>query len=337
MSARKQIIPVFIPHLGCPHDCVFCNQKRISGSLFPAGPEDVVREIELALGKLPAHSEPQLAFYGGSFTAIPVSEQETLLGAAKPYLDRGLISGVRLSTRPDAIDEAVLDRVEFYGVDTIELGAQSMIDDVLWRSGRGHKKADTDKASSMIKMRGFNLVLQMMTGLPGSSKERDIESAWRIASLSPDGVRIYPTVIIKDTELYDMWKRGEYAEHTVDQAVETCAEIIKIFENRGISIIRLGLNPTDELSGGSAAGGAYHPALGELVKGRIMLTKALSLLDKSSGKGVVLGVNRSEVSQMIGQHRCNVDVICESLGFSWVKVVPAEVKKGEIVIREIAK
>lgn len=337
MSARNQIIPVFIPHLGCPHDCVFCNQKRISGSLLPAGPGDVEREIEEALGKLPEGSAPQLAFYGGSFTAIPHGEQEELLGAAKPYLDRGLISGIRLSTRPDAIDDTVLDRLLLYGVDTIELGAQSMNDDVLWKSGRGHKAEDTVRAAELIKKRGFRLVLQMMTGLPGSSMEKDIESAERIAALMPDGVRIYPTVIIKDTELYDMWIRGEYPEHTVEQAVETCAEIVPLFESRGISIIRIGLNPTDDLSGGSVAAGAYHPALGELVKSRIMLKKALAILEPSSGEGVVLGVHLSEVSQMVGQHRCNADAICGRLGYKWVKVVPAEVLKGEIVIREIAK
>lgn len=337
MSARNQIIPIFIPHLGCPHDCVFCNQKRISGSLLPAGPEDVERELDKALAKLPEGSAPQLAFYGGSFTAIPSGEQEALLGAAKPYLDRGLVSGVRLSTRPDAIDDTVLDMLSFYGVDTIELGAQSMIDEVLWKSGRGHKAEDTVRASKLIKERGFHLVLQLMTGLPGSNMEKDTESAEKIAALMPDGVRIYPTVIIKDTELYDMWIRGEYHEHTVEQAVETCAAIVPLFESRGISIIRIGLNPTDDLSSGSAVAGAYHPALGELVKGRIMLKKALAVLGQSSGTGVVLGVHPSEVSQMVGQHRCNADAICRLMGFKWVKVVPSKVGKGEIVIREIAK
>ena len=337
MSARNQIIPVFIPHLGCPHDCVFCNQKRISGSLLPAGPEDVVREIEEALKKPAGKGVPQLAFYGGSFTAIPAEEQEALLRAAKPYLERGIISGIRLSTRPDAIDAGVLDRLSIYGVDTIELGAQSMLDEVLRQSGRGHKAADTVRASALIKERGFHLVLQMMTGLPGSTAEKDIESAKRIASLMPDGVRIYPTVIIKDTELYDMWIRGEYPEHTVEQAVETCSGIVPIFDGEGISIIRIGLNPTDDLSAGSAVAGAYHPALGELVKSRIMLKKALALLAQSSGRGVVLGVHPSEVSQMVGQHRCNADAICRQLGFKWVKVVPAEVGSGEIAVREIAE
>lgn len=337
MSARKQIIPVFIPHLGCPHDCVFCNQKRISGSLLPAGPEDVRSAIQQALLRLPENSAPQLAFYGGSFTAIPAEEQEALLGAAKPYLDAGLLSGIRLSTRPDAIDDGILSRLSRYGVDTVELGAQSMIDDVLWRSGRGHRAADTEKASALIREKGFRLVLQMMTGLPGSSPELDVETARRIAALRPDGVRIYPTVIIKDTALYDMWISGEYAEHTVEQAVAVCAELVPLFEEKNITIIRLGLNPTDELTGGSAVGGAYHPALGELVKSRIMLKKAMALLEGVSGVGVVLGAERKELSQVIGQHRCNINTICDKFGFKWVKVVPADISSGEIVIREIAK
>lgn len=337
MSAKQNIIPIFIPHLGCPHDCVFCNQKRISGSLLPATADDVRHEVSSALQRLPAGSAPQIAFYGGSFTAIPASEQEELLSAAEPFLKSGQVRGIRLSTRPDAIDAPTLERLARYGVDTIELGAQSMDNEVLRTSGRGHTSEDTVTASHMIKQAGFRLVLQMMTGLPGSSKEKDIETAKRIIALQPDNVRIYPTVIIKDTELCDMYSRGEYAEHTVEDATEVCAEIVPLFENAGIGIIRLGLNPTDELSGGSAVGGAYHPALGELVQGRILLNKARVLLSGCTGSAVTLGVNSSQVSPMVGQHRCNITALCEEFGFKTVKVRSADVKKGEILITNIAK
>ncbi len=337
MNARKQIIPVFIPHLGCPHDCVFCNQKRISGSLLPARADDIVRAIDSGLEKLPAGSMPQLALYGGSFTAIPAREQEQLLAAAGKYIDSGRLTGIRVSTRPDAIDTQTLDRLSYFGVDTIELGAQSMIDEVLYASGRGHTAADTEKAAGLIKSRGLRLILQMMTGLPSSSFQRDLETARRIASLSPDGVRIYPTVIIKDTALYDMWEKGKYAGHSIEDAVKVCSEIVPIFETQGIPIIRLGLNPTDDLSAGSAAGGAYHPALGELVRSRIMLQRARQLLDGISGESIVLGVHPSEMSIMIGQHRCNIRAICDEFGFKRVKIVPDHQNKGEIVIREIAK
>lgn len=335
MSARKQIIPIFIPHLGCPHDCVFCNQKRISGSLLPASPEAVKSGIEDALKAVGAGESMQLAFYGGSFTAIPEREQTALLEAAQPYLESGALCGIRLSTRPDAIDEDILDRLRRYGVDTIELGAQSLDDEVLYKSGRGHRAEDTRKASRLIRGWGFTLILQMMTGLPGSSAGSDVETAREIVRLCPDGVRIYPTVIIKDTELFDMWQRGEYDEHSVEDAVSVCSRIVPLFDEAGISIIRLGLNPTEELSGGSAAAGAYHPALGELVRSRIIFEKARELLTGKCGKSLVLGVHPSELSQMIGQHRCNIEMLKIEFGFEKVKVIPDGTEKGKVAIKEL--
>ena len=333
MIARENIIPVFVPHLGCPHRCVFCNQRRISGTPRPASAEDVKNAIERAAA-LPIHvAKRQLAFYGGSFTAIPAAQQESLLGAAREYMDKGFIQSIRLSTRPDAIDDTILDRLRRYGVETVELGAQSMDENVLRLSGRGHTAADVEKASELIKAAGFRLILQMMTGLPGDSDERCIESAKRIIALKPDGVRIYPTVIVKDTELYDMWLRGEYKEHTVEDAVRVCAKIVPLFNEAGIPIIRMGLNPTDELSGGDAAGGAYHPALGELVRSRIMLGKAEELLkDVRSGSSVVLGVNKSKVSQMVGQHRQNTEKLMAEFSLNSLKVRAADVKDDEILL-----
>ena len=172
MSARESIIPVFVPHLGCPNDCVFCNQRRISGAQEPAGVENVKNAIESAAALPRNGAKRQLAFYGGSFTAIPSCQQEALLGAAKEYLDRGEIDAIRLSTRPDAIDGAVLARLKRYGVETIELGAQSLCDEILLLSGRGHTAEDVVSASKQIKAAGFRLILQMMTGLPGDSVER---------------------------------------------------------------------------------------------------------------------------------------------------------------------
>ena len=321
MSARESIIPVFVPHLGCPNDCVFCNQRRISGEQLPAGPDTVKNAIESAAAFLPAGGKRQLAFYGGSFTAIPVCQQEALLRVAKHYLDRGDINTIRLSTRPDAIDHEVLDRLRFFGVETIELGAQSLDDDVLILSGRGHTAEDVEDASRLIKERGFKLILQMMTGLPGDTAEKDIETAKKIIALKPDGVRIYPTVIVRDTALYDMWQAGSYPEHTVEQAVQVCAEILPLFDEAGIPVIRLGLNPTDDLSGGDAAGGAYHPALGEMVKSRIMLHKAEQLLRGiEPGACVILEVGKGKTSQMTGQKRCNVQYLTEKYALKELKI-----------------
>lgn len=333
MSARESIIPVFVPHLGCPNDCVFCNQRRISGSTVPATPKDVDNAISNAAALPRTGAKRQLAFYGGSFTAIPTAEQTALLAAAKAHLDAGEIDSVRLSTRPDAIDAVTLKRLKDYGVDTIELGAQSMCDEVLLLSGRGHTAADVETASKMIKAEGFRLILQMMTGLPGDTKERSIETAQRIIALAPDGVRIYPTVIVRDTALFDLWQAGRYKEHSVEQAVDWCAALVPLFDAAGIPIIRLGLNPTEELSGGAAAGGAYHPALGELVKSRIMLERARQILcGVQPGSAVVLGTAAGKISQLVGQHRCNVTALTAEFKLKSLKIRQCDVKNGDICV-----
>ena len=338
MSARESIIPVFVPHLGCPNDCVFCNQRRISGSTVPAAARDVDKAIEDAAALPRTEAKRQLAFYGGSFTAIPIHEQTALLAAAKTHLDRGDIDSIRLSTRPDAIDGAVLNRLAEYGVETVELGAQSMCEEVLRLAGRGHTAQDVENASRMIKAAGFRLILQMMTGLPGDSIECSVDTARRIIALEPDGVRIYPTVIVRDTALYDLWQAGRYKEHTVEDAVEYCARLVPLFEAAGIPVIRLGLNPTEELSSGAAAGGAYHPALGELVKSRIMLQKAQALLaGVEPGSTVVLGAAAPKLSQMIGQHRENIAALCAQFGLAGLKVRPLPPENGEIAVLSVEK
>ena len=333
MSARESIIPVFVPHSGCPNDCVFCNQRRISGSTAPATPEDVEKAIANAAALPRTGGKRQLAFYGGSFTAIPKAEQEALLSAAHAHLLSGELDAIRLSTRPDAIDGEVLARLKRYGVETVELGAQSMDEHVLLLAGRGHTAKDVENASKQIKKAGFRLILQMMTGLPGADDESSIETARRIIALDPDGVRIYPTVIVRDTALYDLWQAGRYTEHTIEDAVRVSAKLLPMFEKAGIPVIRLGLNPTDELSGGAAAGGAYHPALGELVKSRIMREKAEKLLAETEhGESVTLGVNKSKISQMTGQHRCNVEYLKEKFALKELKIKPAEVGEKEIIL-----
>ena len=333
MSARESIIPVFVPHLGCPHACVFCNQRRISGSSRPATAEDVICAVEKAAA-LPHHgAKRQLAFYGGSFTAIPAEQQLSLLRAARTELDRGNIHSIRLSTRPDAIDDAILTRLEQYGVETIELGAQSMDEEVLRLAGRGHTGADVERAARLIKERGFRLILQMMTGLPGATKESDLSTAEKLAALKPDGVRIYPTVIVRDTALYDLWQAGKYQEHTVEAAVETCARLLPVFEDAGIPVIRLGLNPTEELSAGAAVAGAYHPALGELVQSRLMLNEARRVLaEVPPHSAVTLAVARGKISQMTGQHRQNVAALCREFGLRSLKIKETDLKGREIQI-----
>ncbi len=320
MTPRRSIIPVFVPHLGCPHMCVFCNQRRVTGAPRPARPEDVTRALEDGLARLMPDAKPTLAFYGGSFTAIPVPEQEALLAAAKPYLDAGRIADIRLSTRPDAVDENILSMLQKYGVRTVELGVQSMDEEVLRLSERGHTAHEAERAAKTVKSAGFEVILQMMTGLPGDTREKSLATARSFIGLSPDGVRIYPTVILRDTPLYELWRAGSYREHTVEDAVDLCAELCDLFDGAGIPVIRVGLNPTDDLSGGDAAGGAYHPALGELVLGRRYLTRERALLTEADrGRAVAFAVPFGRVSAAVGQKRANIRALTAEFGVKCVK------------------
>lgn len=333
---RNRILPIFVPHLGCPHDCVFCDQKRISGSPLPASGADVSAALEQA--RASGLCGLELAFYGGSFTAVHPALQQELLSAAGPYLRDGTVRAIRLSTRPDAVDEKALALLLDHGVQTVELGAQSMDDRVLIASGRGHTAADTVRAAGLVKATGLRLILQMMTGLPGSDRDKDIYTARQIAGLRPDGVRIYPTVIVKNTPLEDLWRSGRYREHTVSEAVAVCADILPVFEAADIPVIRLGLNPTAELSAGDAVGGAYHPALGELVRSEILRRRAEELLkDVPAGAAVTLGVAPERISAMVGQHRANIAALTAFRRLRRLTVKAAAGAGDEIILVDVQK
>ncbi len=331
MTPRARILPVFVPHLGCPNSCVFCNQRRISGSSFPASPEEVMALLEQAAA---APGPLELAFYGGSFTAIPEERQRSLLAAAVPFREKGLLSSLRVSTRPDAVTAEKLALLREYGVETVELGAQSMDDEVLLKSGRGHSAGDTRRAAALVKEAGMRLILQMMTGLPGATPEKDLETARTLASLRPQGVRVYPTVILRDTPLEAMWRAGQYRAHTVREAVETCVPIVSCFRASGIPILRLGLNPTELLSGGEAVGGAYHPALGELVYSARYLEiaraaiRALPCLPRR----LELRVAKNAVSLMTGQRRSNLLALRWEFGLEAVSVLGGDFPPETVAI-----
>lgn len=331
MGAKRRIIPLFVPHLGCPHACVFCDQRAVSGAREPVTAADVTRALAEAEARFPAGAE--LAFYGGSFTAIPADEQEALLSAAAPFLERGFLASLRVSTRPDRVDGPALARLRRYGVRTVELGAQSMDEAVLRLAGRGHSAEDTRRAAALVKAGGFALVLQMMTGLPGSDREKDLFTARELLALGPDGLRVYPTVILRDTALCALWRAGKYREHTVEEAVETCAAILELTEAAGVPVTRLGLNPTEELSAGGAVAGAYHPALGELARARLMLRRAERLLRRTPhGEAVTLGVAPERLSQMTGQKKENLALLRQEFGLKSIRVKPAAVRDGEVVL-----
>lgn len=299
-------IPVFVPHKGCPFDCVFCNQKRITGKTNDVSAETVVGIIEEYLTTLPKDGcRIETAFFGGSFTGIPIEEQSELLAAAKTYIDTGRIHGIRLSTRPDYISRPILDNLKKYGVTTIELGVQSMDDEVLVKSGRGHTKEQVKDAVKLIREYDFTLGLQMMTGLVGDTDEKSIKTAKEIIALKPDIVRIYPTLTIKDTHLETMYLNGEYTPQTVDEAVELCKKLVLMFEDNNITVIRLGLQSTDEIcENGSVVAGPVHSSFGELVESSIyydIISKSLSEGDKA-----VVYVNSKEISKAVGNKRSNI-------------------------------
>ncbi len=270
---RHAIIPIFIPHRGCPNDCVFCNQRKITASSGPVSPEDVRTKIELWLSTLkdrPGLETVEIAFYGGSFTGIPLEEQTAFLEIAKEYKDRGLVQKLHLSTRPDYIDREILDNLKRLSVDVIELGVQSFEEGVLKASKRGHSVTVVEQSAKLIQEYGFTLGIQLMIGLPGDSYESCIRSAERTVELKPDIARLYPTVIIRDTELYDMWKSGLHIPPTQEEIVRRTAHMYRILTEAGINVIRVGLKSSDLINDTvDAAGGTYHPAVRQLVCGYI--------------------------------------------------------------------
>lgn len=337
MSAKQRIIPVFVPHLGCRHDCVFCDQRGITGTAAPPSPEDAFYRIREAMEKLPHGEAVQAAFYGGSFTAVPVLLQNALLDSASRAL-AGTCGSIRISTRPDCIDSETVTRLVSKNVRTIELGAQSMNENVLRASARGHTAVDTRNAAKAVKDGGAELILQMMTGLPGDTPSISMNTARELIALSPDGVRIYPTVVVRGTRLYELWESGEYKEHGVDEAVALCSRLCEMFDDVGIPVIRLGLNPADGLSSGDAVAGAYHPAFGELVRSRMYLEHARKILrDKSvrTGSVVTLSVGQGRRSMATGQRRCNIDALVGEFGLKSLTIAESRTQKHKIVVVDI--
>lgn len=266
---KHAIIPIFIPHKGCPNDCVFCNQKTITAHQQPVTGEDVAQTIETWLSTLEGRAETiEVAFFGGSFTGIPLVEQSAYLSIAKRYKDAGRIHRIHLSTRPDYINEEILNNLKNYDTDIIELGVQSFDDEVLRLSGRGHDSACVYESSRMIQDYGFTLGIQLMIGLPGDTLEKDLYSAAETVNIGPSIARLYPTVVIAGTALYDQYRGGTYKPLGQEEAVFRTKEMYRLLTAAGINIIRVGLKSSDILEGGTAAG-TFHPAFRQLVEGDI--------------------------------------------------------------------
>ncbi len=277
-------IPVFVPELACPNRCVFCNQNSISGCAEQPGiveTENIILKRLKTISKVDSHIE--IGFFGGNFTGIEESLQRRYLSVAKKFLESGLVNGIRCSTRPDYISIESLKLLKEYGVTTIELGAQSLDDEVLIQAGRGHTVKDVEYASGLIRKYGFSLGLQMMTGLPGDSPSKAIDTAKKIISLGADNTRIYPTLVIRDTKLQKLWEKGAYKPQTLEQAVELTATLLQIFNEANVKVIRVGLHPSGELiAGGELLAGPYHPNFRQLAESEVWRRK-IEVKIKESG------------------------------------------------------
>ena len=316
---KQYIIPIFVPHLGCPNECTFCNQRKISGQLKNVTEKDVRETIEYYLESFKEKDAyKEVAFFGGSFTAIDPKEQESLLSAAYDYIKSKKIDGIRISTRPDCIDKHVLKRLKKYKVKTIELGVQSSNDYILKKCKRGHNFDDVKKASRLIRWNGFNLGHQMMVGLPESTELDELNTAKDLAKLKPKIVRIYPVLVIRGTELESEYKNGNYEPLTVEQAVERCKELCYFFAEKKINVIRIGLQNTDTICSpdsktSEVVAGPYHDTFRQLVESSMYYDTIVKKIKKinTKVKEVEIRVNPQNINNVVGYKRQNIEKLKE--------------------------
>jgi len=304
------VIPVFIPHEGCPHACIFCDQHRISGRKggVPVSPAEVRQTIVTWLGRSSRKraAEVQIAFYGGSFTGLSITRQEELLKAAEPFLQDGSVRSLRLSTRPDYIDGEKVAFLRRHGVTTVELGLQSLDDRVLAASGRGHTADQSRRAMELLRDSGMEMGLQLMLGLPGQGASSLMRTAKEAAAMKPAFVRIYPVLVLRESGLHSLYTSGKYKPLSLGKAVIQAAWMKKYFQARGIRVVRVGLQPGPELVE-SLVAGPYHPAFGELVSSRIMLQETRKILHLTKGNAPqVLSISASDESIFRGVNSRNI-------------------------------
>lgn len=313
---KKRIIPIFVPHKGCPHDCIFCNQKKITGVSTDVTSEDARNIIEECLETIDKDADVEIAFFGGSFTAIDIDIQKSLLSVAKEYVEKGLVKDIRMSTRPDCIDEDILSMLKEYKTSIIELGVQSLDEKVLLDSIRGHQSEIVYKSSKMIKNSGIKLGLQMMIGLPADTEEKCIFTAKKFVELKPDCVRVYPTLVVKDTGLEKLMEQNKYNPFTLEESVNIVKKVLVLFYVNNINVIRVGLQATDDIQIGKAVlAGPYHPAFRELVEAD-MIKDYLEfvILQNKNIKQMLVKSNKKNISKIIGNKKTNVKYMEEKFG-----------------------
>lgn len=342
---KEYIIPIFVPHLGCPNDCTFCNQKKISGQTKNVKAEDVKNTIEYYLNNFKDDNKYiEVAFFGGSFTGIDVDKQKELLSVAYEYIKNKKIDSIRISTRPDYINKEILQMLKSYGVKTIELGVQSTNDYILNKSKRGHTFEDVKKASKLIRWYGFYLGHQMMVGLPESTRLDEINTAKELIKLKPKMVRIYPVLVIHNTKLEKDYLEGKYKPLTVVQAVETCKEIVPIFREKGIDIIRIGLQNTDEITDPSVKGsevvaGPYHPAFRQLVEANLWYDDILKRIKEMNTKvkRVKIIINPKDVNNVVGHKRENIQKLKDVYELDLIIEQDEKMKEGKFKLEILEK
>lgn len=322
-------IPIFIPELACPNRCIYCNQRHISGQLQAVKPEEIKQIIEQHLATFIRPSEVELAFFGGSFTGIDEKDMLTYLQIVQPYIEQGEIKSIRISTRPDYINEKILDILQQYNVKDIELGAQSLNEEVLAFAKRGHTVRDVENASQLIKSYGFSLGLQMMIGLPLDTVEKSKETAKKILKLGAESTRIYPTLVINNTDLADLYRQNKYKALSLDEAVDWTAEIYKIFSQSSIKILRIGLHPSEALINGTELlAGPFHVSFKELVLTKIWQEK----FEKLPINTKTILVNPREINYAIGYNSKNKQLLQKK--FPYLKFISdSNVELGTFIVQ----
>jgi len=324
---RPLIIPVFLPHAGCPHQCVFCNQVSITGSRHDAiDPDQIRSHIHQFLQYKSKRRKPvQISFYGGNFLGLNPGDITRLLDLTAEFIRQGQAESIRFSTRPDTITPETLSIVASYPVETVELGVQSMDDHVLTQTERGHNAEDTVRAVEQLKAQQFKIGLQIMVGLPGDNKDRALFSAEKIAALQPDFVRIYPTVVVRNSKLARWYQDGRYTPLSLAKAVTLTKNIYLLFKKHNLPVIRMGLQAAEELEDDSTVlAGPYHPAFGHLVYSELFFDDAREAIEnlKTLADTITIAVNPRSISKMRGLNNVNIDKLKRQYDFKSVEVVP---------------
>lgn len=323
-------ISIFVPHLGCQNQCSFCNQNHITGFKTLPAKDDVDNAVKIAASsKKYDNTDCEIAFFGGSFTAIDKDYMTELLSAASPYVEKGIVSGIRISTRPDCIDSKTLALLKEYNVTAIELGAQSMCDDVLLANKRGHTSKDVVEASYIIKQFGFELGLQMMTGLYKSDFHKDTYTAEQIIGLAPKTVRIYPTIILKNTPIGELYLNGQYTTYSLNDTVKLCSKLVLLFEEQNINVIRLGLHSIET---DAYLSGPWHPAFSELCRAEIFKNQINSQIQNKGNYEVC--INSADASKVAGHKRSNI-IYFVNKGINLKIIKDDSIEKNKLLIREV--